>query len=83
MHKKTEFSLKNIILKQSATMQEAIQVLNNESLRIVLFGVDDQKLLGTITNDDIRRELLRHLMMNNLESQVDTCFISGCILCHI
>nr|MCS5609991.1 sugar phosphate nucleotidyltransferase [Candidatus Poribacteria bacterium] len=64
LHNKTEFSWKKIILKQSATMQEAIQVLNNESLRIVLVGDDDQKLVGTITDGDIRRGLLRHLTMN-------------------
>ena len=69
MHKKTEFSWKKIILKQSATMQEAIQVLNNESLRIVLVGDDDQKLVGTITDGDIRRGLLRHLTMNTALSE--------------
>ena len=45
-------------------MQEAIEVLNNESLRIVLVGDDDQKLVGTVTDGDIRRGLLRHLTMN-------------------
>ena len=64
LHNKTEFSWKKIILKQSATMQEAIQVLNIESLRIVLVKDDDQKLVGTITDGDIRRGLLRHLTMN-------------------
>ena len=45
-------------------MQEAIQVLNNESLRIVLVVNDDEKFVGTITDGDIRRGLLRYLTMD-------------------
>jgi len=60
---------KKIILNQSATMQEAIQVLGDESLRIVLVINDDDKLVGTITDGDIRRGLLRHLMMDALLSE--------------
>ena len=55
---------KKTILNQSATMQEAIQVLNDEALRIVLVVGGDEKLVGTITDGDIRRGLLRHLTMN-------------------
>ncbi len=54
---------KKTLLKQSATMQEAIEVLNNESLRIVLVVDDEQKLVGTVTDGDIRRALLRHLTL--------------------
>ena len=57
------------ILKKCATMQEAIQVLNNESLRIVLVVDDNQKLVGTITDGDIRRGLLRHLTINSALSE--------------
>jgi len=60
---------KKTILKQSATMQEAIQTLNSESLRIVLVADDDQKLVGTITDGDIRRAILRHLTMNTALSE--------------
>ena len=60
---------KKNVLKQSATMQEAIQVLNNESFRIVLVVDDNQKLVGTITDGDIRRSLLRHLTMNAVLSE--------------
>jgi len=60
---------KKTILKQSATMQEAIQTLNKESLRIVLVADDDQKLVGTITDGDIRRAILRHLTMNTALSE--------------
>ena len=61
---------KKTILNQSATMQEAIQVLNDEALRIVLVVDGDQKLVGTITDGDIRRGLLRHLTMNAALSEI-------------
>jgi dTDP-glucose pyrophosphorylase len=55
---------KNIILDQSSTMHDAISLLNNEALGIVLVVNSNQKLIGTITDGDIRRALLRHLDMN-------------------
>ena len=60
---------KKTLLKQSATMQEAIEVLNNESLRIVLVVDDEQKLVGTVTDGDIRRALLRHLTLEAVLSE--------------
>jgi len=50
-------------------MQEAIEVLNNESLRIVLVVDDEQKLVGTVTDGDIRRALLRHLTLEAVLSE--------------
>jgi dTDP-glucose pyrophosphorylase len=61
--------LKKIILNKSSTMQQAIEVLNNESLRIVLVEDESQKLIGTITDGDIRRGLLNHLSMNTKVSE--------------
>jgi len=58
------YNWKKIILKESSTMQEAIVVLNSEALRIVLVVDEDEKLVGTVTDGDIRRALLRHMMMN-------------------
>ena len=61
---------KKTILNQSASMQEAIQVLNTESSRIVLVVDDGQKLVGTVTDGDIRRGLLRHLTMDVKLSEI-------------
>ena len=58
------------ILKESNTMQEAVQVLDEEALRIVMIVDNDYKLIGTITDGDIRRGLLRHLPMNTSLSEV-------------
>ena len=44
-------------------MQEAIQVLDKEAMRIVMVINDNNQLIGTLTDGDIRRGLIRHLPM--------------------
>lgn len=63
------YDWKKTILKQTARMHEAIDVLNNEALRIVLVVNKDEKLVGSITDGDIRRGLLRHLNMDTTLSE--------------
>ena len=45
-------------------MHDAINVLNNESLRIVLVVDESEKLIGTVTDGDIRRGLLRKKLLS-------------------
>ena len=61
---------KKSILKESNTMQEAVKVLDEEALRIVMIVNEDNKLIGTITDGDIRRGLLKHLSMSTHLSEV-------------
>jgi len=49
------------LLQINATIQDAIQNLNASSLQIVLIVDNHGKLLGTVTDGDIRRGLLRGL----------------------
>jgi len=49
-----------IILKQTDSMQRAIEVLNVESLQIALVVNNADQLIGTITDGDIRRGLVKH-----------------------
>jgi dTDP-glucose pyrophosphorylase len=51
---------REIILKQTDTMQKAIEVLNVESLQIALVVNEIEQLVGTITDGDIRRGLIKH-----------------------
>ena len=60
---------KKTILKENDTMQEAAKVLEKESLRIVMVVDDNGRLIGTITDGDIRRGLLNHLPMNTMLSE--------------
>ena len=61
---------KKTILKSNDTMDDAIRVLNEEALRIVMIVDDQEKLLGTITDGDIRRALTKHLNMSTMLSQI-------------
>jgi len=55
---------RKIILKQTDTMQKAIEVLNIEALQIALVVNDAGELVGTITDGDIRRGLVKHLELD-------------------
>jgi dTDP-glucose pyrophosphorylase/predicted transcriptional regulator len=55
---------KKIILRQTDTMQTAIRSLEEESLRFVMVVDDYERLVGTVTDGDIRRGLIKQLSMN-------------------
>ena len=61
---------KKIILKETNTMQDAVKVLDDEALRIVMIVNENNKLIGTVTDGDIRRGLLKHLSMSTKLSEV-------------
>jgi len=56
--------IKNIIVKPSDTIEAAIGVIEHGSKRIALAVDEDMKLLGTITDGDIRGALLQHMSMD-------------------
>ena len=60
---------KKAILKENNTIQEAAKALDKESLRIVMVVDDNGRLVGTITDGDIRRGLLNHFPMNTMLSE--------------
>lgn len=54
------------LLPIGSSMQKAIRLLDKASLQIALVVSDDGALIGTLTDGDIRRGLLRGLEMNDL-----------------
>jgi dTDP-glucose pyrophosphorylase len=56
---------KNIILSYDREIQEAIEILDKESLRIVLVVDDSERLIGTVTDGDIRRGLIKNISLNS------------------
>ncbi|MEZ9882899.1 nucleotidyltransferase family protein [Vibrio splendidus] len=54
-------SWENILIQPSTTLLEALKVINTEALRIAVVVDDDNKLLGVLTDGDIRRGLLENL----------------------
>jgi len=55
---------KNTIFKESDTISMVIESLNRESLRIAMIVDECERLVGTVTDGDIRRGLIRHLSLD-------------------
>ncbi|MEF1170797.1 nucleotidyltransferase family protein [Vibrio sinaloensis] len=55
---------KNVLIKPTSTLRDALEIINNESLRVVLVVDDSDVLLGVVTDGDIRRGLLNNLPLN-------------------
>ncbi len=58
------FDWKKIILSPEDTMEHAIKVMDDEALKMVIVADQNKKLLGTITDGDVRRGLIKHYSMN-------------------
>lgn len=51
----------SILVQPDCSLEDAIKTLDREGLRIVLVVDDRRRLLGTLTDGDVRRALIRHL----------------------
>lgn len=54
---------RNAIVGPEGTLEHAIEVLDQAALRIALIADEQGILLGTLTDGDVRRALLRHLSL--------------------
>lgn len=66
--KLTDDLWRELVLSPIATIQNCIENLNKNSLKIVLIANENGELLGTISDGDIRRALLKGF---NLSSKID------------
>jgi dTDP-glucose pyrophosphorylase len=66
----TSATWKSTFLPRTSNVQEAIQSINDTAQQICLIVDDDECLLGTITDGDIRRGLLRGVAMDDGVSTV-------------
>ncbi len=55
---------KTTLLKRAATLRDAIETIDTSALQIALVVDDTQKLLGTVTDGDIRRGILRGVALD-------------------
>ena len=62
-------NIENIKLRQNATIKEALEIIDSGAMQIALVVDDNDKLLGTLTDGDIRRGILRGL---DLDSSIET-----------
>lgn len=58
-------NIENIKLKQNATIKEALGIIDSGAMQIALVVDDNDKLIGTLTDGDIRRGILRGLDFDN------------------
>ena len=53
------------LISESSTIKQALGIINSEALRVAVVVDQDQKLLGMVTDGDIRRGLLNDLMLTD------------------
>ncbi len=63
----------DITVKKTAILKEAMNILNTFASRIVLVSEENDRLIGTITDGDIRRGLLRGLTLTSNVAEVMNC----------
>lgn len=56
---------KNVILGPGSSIREALTIINEEALRVAIVADDSKKLLGLVTDGDIRRGLLRDIPLSS------------------
>ena len=63
-------SWRKTLVNSGVTLEQAIEVLDKAALRIALVVDENDKLLGTLTDGDVRRALLKHLPLETPVNQV-------------
>jgi len=58
-------SIENVRLASSATIKEAMKVIDKGAMKIAVVVAEDGTLIGTLTDGDIRRGLLNGLTMDS------------------
>lgn len=53
-----------VLVSTGTTLESALAVIDKSALRIGLVVDEDQKLLGTLTDGDVRRALLKHVSLD-------------------
>lgn len=73
IHHETE-GWRKALLAEDATMRQAIKCLDDSGLQIVLVVSGEGRLLGTVTDGDIRRALLKELSLD--DRVVDIAYVN-------
>lgn len=58
-------NIDNIKLNKNATIKEALKIIDKAAMQIALIVDDDDRLVGTLTDGDIRRGLLKGLTLDS------------------
>ncbi|MFB9213643.1 nucleotidyltransferase family protein [Vibrio sinaloensis] len=60
----------NTLIPESSTIKQALEIINSEALRVVIVVNDKNKLLGMVTDGDIRRGLLNDLLLSDSVTKI-------------
>lgn len=58
-------NIKNIKLRENSTIKEALQIINQGAIQIALVVDENDRLVGTLTDGDIRRGLLKNYTLDD------------------
>lgn len=59
------YKWENVLLTSSATILEALEIINEEALRVALVVDQEHHLIGVVTDGDIRRGLLNNFSLKD------------------
>ncbi len=71
---------KKVLLKPTATIKEALELINKGAIHIAIIVDEDEKLLGTLSDGDIRRGLLNNLSLND---SIESIIFKNPTVCNI
>jgi len=72
--------IKNILLKPTSTIREALLIIDSGSMKLALIIDEEEKLVGTLSDGDIRRGLLNNL---SLDDKIDSIIFRTPTVCNI
>lgn len=71
---------KNILLNPNSTIREALKIIDSGAMRIGIVVDKNEKLIGTVTDGDVRRGLLNNL---SLDDVLETIIFTTPTVCKI
>jgi len=71
---------KDILLSPGSTIREALEVIDSGAIKIGVVVDENEKLLGTVTDGDIRRGILNSL---SLDDAIDSVICKTPVVCKI
>jgi len=71
---------KDILLSPESTIREALQIIDSGAIKIGVVVDENEKLLGTVTDGDIRRGILNNL---SLDDVIDSVIFKTPTVCKI
>lgn len=71
---------KSVLLKPTSTIKEALEIIDTGAIKIALVVDDNENLIGTVTDGDIRRGILSNL---SLDDSIETIIFTTPTVCKI